>query len=443
MNHIDIMKRLNNAGFKSYIVGGYIRDLILGKKSKDIDITTNARPEQIIEIFKDCNVKLVGQQFGVVLIDNIEVSTFRMDKYSGLSDKDVEITYSDTIEEDSLRRDIAFNSLYMDLDDNIYDFHNGIEDLKNREIRFIGNAKDRICEDPNRMIRACRFCSILQGSIVPINELEIYENRHLFNYISKERIYKEIISCMKKGRKSSIFFISLEKIGILEKIFPSLWNCRDISQNRFHRETIFDHCMNVGDNISCRFPLLKLAGYLHDIGKLQAKKWNDKTNDWQFLEHEDIALPILKKELEDLKFPNEEIDYIISIISLHMVGIFKLGKSAKKRLLRKLDNLHINYKDLIRFDIADKHGAINDKERIKISEIKQLLKEFKEILDYKEPFGLKDLQIDGYGVMTLLNIKPSKIVGEILEDCLNLVIEHPNLNNINDLVIYIKEKHNE
>jgi tRNA nucleotidyltransferase/poly(A) polymerase len=269
----------------------------------------------------------------------------------------------------------------------------------------------------------------------------MYENRYLFDYISKERIYKEIISCMEKSRKSSVFFISLDKIGILEKIFPSLWDCRNISQNRYHKETIFDHCMNVGNNISCRFSLLKLTGYLHDIGKVQAKKWNEKTNDWQFLKHEDIALPILKSELEELKFPNEEINYILSIVELHMIGIFKLGKSAKKRLLRKLNGLNINYKDLIRFDIADKHGAINDKERIKISEIKQLLKEFKEILDYKEPFGLKDLQIDGYGIMTLLNIKSSRLVGEVLEDCLNLVIEQPNLNNINDLTIYIKEKY--
>jgi tRNA nucleotidyltransferase/poly(A) polymerase len=436
----QIMQKLIDNGYQAYVTGGAVRDIVMNKTPSDYDLVTNARPNQIIELFQSHKCDLVGQSFGVVIVDNIEVATFRKDKYNGLSDKDVVITYSDTLEEDSERRDFSFNSLYMDINGNIIDPQNGLSDINNKIVRFIGNPDDRIYEDPNRILRAIRFKNQFNFTYDFLTENSIIYNRNLVSNIARERIRVELLKLL-KNRKSSGFFADLRRFDILKYIFPSLNNCYNIKHdNKYHREDIFTHCLNVGDRISCRYPLLKLVGYLHDVGKADAKKWNLDRNEFAFIEHELLALPLLDKELESLKFSTDEKKYILKMTEYHMSSVFDSKKEGKKRIIKRLGENDIDYKDLIRFKIADRHGAENNRKRNTISEIKELLKQFKVIIDFKEPCFKRDLAINGFDVMNILDIKPGKDIGRILNECMELVLLHPEHNNYVDLSYYIKMK---
>src|SRR4030042_3909609 len=155
----EIIGRLLEGGHEAYMVGGAVRDYLLGKKPNDTDIATNARPEKIIELFKDRNVNEVGKSFGVVLVDGIEVATYRSDRYFGLNDKNVKIEYADSIVEDLARRDFTINAMALDLNGNLIDPFGGKKDLEDGIVKFVGDPNSRIYEDPNRIVRACRFAA--------------------------------------------------------------------------------------------------------------------------------------------------------------------------------------------------------------------------------------------------------------------------------------------
>jgi tRNA nucleotidyltransferase/poly(A) polymerase len=167
VNPLQILFRLQDNGFEAFFVGGYVRDMFLDKENDDVDISTSASSDEIMRLFTDQKLDLVGKSFGVVLVNGIEVATFRKDRYFGLSDKAVEIT-TGTMTEDAERRDFTFNALYLDpFTHQIFDFFGGVKDLQNKVVKFVGNPKDRIREDPNRIIRACRFLTKIGGSFHP------------------------------------------------------------------------------------------------------------------------------------------------------------------------------------------------------------------------------------------------------------------------------------
>jgi len=423
-----IIRTLLDHGHEAYIIGGYVRDLILGSNSNDIDIVTNATPEEICEIFPGSGG--VGKSFGVVLVEGVEVATYRIDRYSG---DNMSVEYSSSLYEDTCRRDLTINALAMDLSGNILDFHGGKSDLENKIIRFIGDSKDRINEDPNRIIRACRFLALVNGSFSPQTYSTLVKHAFLCSIISPERIHKEIIKVM-KIEKASLFFRACKDIGILEYIFPSLDKCEGVSQNRFHNEGLFEHNMRVGDRISCKFPMLKLSGYLHDVGKVGCKVYNEEKSDYTFYEHHKVGADIIREELIDLKFSNNEIDFVCSIIYNHMRDEPE-GARGYRRALKVFSEAGISYRDYIRIRNADGLG----KDPQYITDIRNLVSGFRDIIDAEEAFSLKDLDIDGNVVMETLQMKPSKEIGMILRKLLDMVMEQPELNKREILMDILKK----
>ena len=435
MQELDLIKTLVHNGHKAYIIGGFVRDKILGKKPSDADIVTSARPDEIQTIFQNENVKVVGKSFGVVIVNNIEIATFRKDKYNILNDKDVEIQFSDTLKEDTERRDFTFNAIALDLDENYYDFHNGINDLKDQKIRFIGNPYARIKEDPNRILRACRFKALIDGNFEK-ETLEALKNaKELITYVAYERIHKEVMKTMSTIQKASKFFQSMKEIGILEYIFPSLNDCIGVAHNRFHKEYVFVHNMLCGNAISCKYPLLKLTGYLHDIGKPNTKIYNIQDEDFNFINHEEEGAIIAEKELTELKFSNDETKYISDMIKYHMLTT-KSPKSCRK-VLRKLNDCDLSWKDFIRLKIADRKAKIGSP-HLAISQIKDMIGTFESIINKKEPFNLKQLAVDGFDVMMILKLQPGPEIGKILNQLFELVLEDPNLNERETLIEIMK-----
>ena len=431
--HNKIIHKLIEAGYEAYFVGGCVRDKLLNRQTKDFDIVTSAKPIEIAKLFPNEKLDLVGESFKVVIINGIEVATYRKDRYFGLSDKNVEVLYANTLLEDLSRRDLTINAIAMDINGNIIDPFNGQQDIKRRNIKFVGNPTYRIFEDPCRILRALRFCCLFKDvyNIDSRSYDALMNNISLLQNVKPERIRLEILKVM-KYKQPSLFFQLLKEFNILKNIFPSLDSCYHHYDGNHHKETIFLHNMITGDFLSKRKPLLRLAGYLHDCGKPSA------FNGENYKGHDKIGVEIAKQELKKLKFSNNEIKYITDLINRHMVYLKELSPKSVRRLLTNLKKDDISWKDLIYLRIADRAGNLA-KDNLSREEIrKSVLKIYTELIR-KPAFSIIDLKVGGYDVMQALNIKEGIEVGIVLKKLFNSVIDDPELNNRETLMKLIKE----
>lgn len=430
-----IIERLCDCGYHAYITGGAVRDQLAGLPSKDEDIVTNATPEEIEKVFLGHDVKFVGKQFLVTLVDGVEVATYRKDKYNGLSDKNCEVSFVETLEEDLGRRDITINSLaYCEYTGEIIDLYGGQDDLKKRIIRFVNNPKDRIHEDPNRIIRTCRFLAKIDGKLECKTFEALCEHSHYVrDYVAKERIRLEILKALEL-LKPSLFFQTLFEIGALQYIFPSMIPCAAHHHGKHHREDIFTHLMIVGDSISAKYPLLRLAGYLHDVGKPESY-----SDDGRFIGHERVGADIVVKELQDLRFSIDEVSKISNLIKCHMYSIKDISPKSIRKLLAYLNSLELDYSEFLRLRIADRVGNLA-KTNLTLDEIKEMLSRFKKVINEESPLNIKNLAINGDDVMNVLNLVPGKKVGEVLRSLFEYIIEYgPEYNTRENLLNRLRE----
>lgn len=438
----EIVKKLQDFGYEAYFAGGCVRDMLLDIKPKDKDIATSATPEELTKIFKDNEIKSVGKSFLVTFIDGIEVATFRKDKYRGLDDKNVKVKSVRTSKEDSERRDLTINAMFFDpISNKVIDYVNGQDDLKKRIIRFVGDPEKRIWEDPNRIIRACRFYAKIDGYFDDNTFETLLKKSNYIQNISPERIRIEILKSM-EIKKASLFFRALYDIGVLIYIFPSLHKCYNHSGGPYHIEPVFDHCMSSGDHCSTKFPLIKLASYLHDIGKPISCRINPLTNDIWFEGHDHSGAKEVEKELKFLRFSNDEISYIKNLIYHHMrISHERLSPKSIRRTLKSLVDNNILWKDLLRVSISDKMGNYKSSKYYSIKDVYSLVKSFKTEVNRKDPVNVfSDLKINGFDVMKITGLNPGKEVGLYLKYLLDLVVDNPELNERDKLIDLIIER---
>lgn len=421
-----IVSKLCLHGFETYIVGGAVRDFLRGIKPKDIDIATSATSDKIEELFKDHKIKTKGKSFKIVFVDDIEVATFRTDKYFGLSDKNVEVSVAKTIDKDLARRDLTINAMAMcQYTGNIIDKFGGKEDLKNKIIRFVGDPAKRIFEDPNRIIRACRFLALIEGQFDKLTKESLKGYSYFVkSYVDVERIRIEILKSM-NYRKPSIFFSSLHEIGALKYIFPSLDKCFNHDHGPYHNEDIFTHSMICGDCISNKYPLLRLAAYLHDVGKTITACQDIDTKEFHFAGHEKEGSIAVQEELKYLKFSTDETNYITSITNLHMRK-FESPKETR-RSLKAFADREINYKDIVRLRLADRIANLK-RGRMDLSEAKKIVSDINTELTRESPNSFKHLKVNGNDIMKIPGIHQGKIIGDILRFLLKTVVDKPELN---------------
>jgi len=441
----QIIERLRKKGFEAYIVGGAVRDMLMGLKPKDKDIATSASPEEIKEIFKDATYKAEGKSFLVSFIDGIEVATYRTDTYKGFDAHDVIIKPAKTLEEDVLRRDLTINAMAYDpFEERIIDYVNGKEDLKNRIIRFVGEAKFRIYEDPNRIIRACRFLAQIDGTFEDETfRALLFYSMYVPEHVDKERIKLEIMKAM-KIKKASVFFKALWDIGVLEFIFPSLAECWNHEHGPYHVEDVFYHNMMSGDSVSTKYPLIKLASYLHDVGKPIACEINPRTNDVWFKDHESVGADQVEKELKILRFSNKDISFISNLIRLHMrISYERLSPKSVRRTLVMLNDAGIPYKSLLRLSVSDRRGNFKTNRYYGLRDVYNLYKAFKTEVERKNPVSsFSHLALNGNDIMNLTGLKPGREVGKMLTFILDKVVENPELNNKESLEKLVLEELN-
>ena len=432
---IKFSKIFKQNNFQLYLVGGAVRDYLLGNKNNDFDFATDATPQEVISMFK--SVIPVGIQHGtvIVLFENtqFEVTTFRVEgTYSDNRHPDG-VIFVRTIDEDLKRRDFTINAFAWDISQNkLIDIFNGMEDIKNRIIRAIGNPDERFEEDALRMIRACRFASRLQFSIEENTLVSIKKLSHLIKNISAERIREELIKIMLTD-KPSIAIEYMRKTNILEYILPELSNCYGVIQNKFHKYDVYYHNLYSCDAAPKDNYIIRLSALFHDIAKPQTKKEKneEEENENSFYNHEIIGEKITKNILRRLKFSNEDIKKIRNLIKNHMFYYTdEWTDGAVRRFIRKVGLENMN--DLFLLRDADRLGN-GMKQGIPKAFI-DFQDRIKSILEIDSALKISDLNINGTDLMTNLNLKPGPIIGEILSYLLELVLDNPSLNKNENLI---------
>lgn len=434
---IDILK---NKGYEGYTVGGCVRDSILKREPQDWDITTNALPENTISIFKDKGIRVIetGLKHGTItiLINSIgyEVTTYRIEgEYSDNRHPD-NVTFTTSLKEDLSRRDFTINAMAYNDDNGLADHFCGIEDLKNKVIRCVGKADDRFKEDALRMLRAVRFSAQL-GFQLEFEDLfiSIKQNAHLIKNISQERIREELCKILICDKPSS-GILALKESNLLEYILPELMTCIGFNQQNIHHDKdVFSHVLAVLDNTPAKLEI-RLAALLHDIGKPQCFTI-DENKTGHFYGHHKKSADISREILKRLKFDNKTIDTVSLLVYEHMSKFDKIKTSSIKKFMSRVGVE--NLEDLFQLQIADIKGA--SKEFQDFSKILDLKDKCQIILDEKQPLSIKDLDINGRDLMES-GIKQGKQIGEILNMLLEMVLEHPELNNKGKLIEIIKQR---
>jgi tRNA nucleotidyltransferase/poly(A) polymerase len=404
---LTILNKLESNGYEAYIVGGAVRDMQMGIEPTDWDIATDATPAEILETFMHLTkAKLIGaESFPVVDVDGIDVATFREDVYDDDREFDPHLFQSykiiKSILNDLKRRDFTINAMAMSATGTVIDPYGGMMDIEDRVIRFVGNPVDRINEDPNRMIRACRFLALLDGEFdhetyIALHNAALYAD----HTVAPERIRKEILKAMAYPNASTFFF-GLYTVELLDGIFPSLAACYEADHGQYHDEDIFQHMMITGDAIpDCidkvyqgktkhamgeSSPLLKLAGYLHDVGKSEP---NFKDGVIHFYDHEVKGAEILKGELKALTFSTAEIKFITNLVLVHMRGSAKMSPKTTRKVIKKFVELDVVWRDWLVLKTADRVGNIRrQKEQpLKVTKIaKKFIHELEDVPYEKGP----------------------------------------------------------
>lgn len=457
MKYKEILRRLTQHDFDAALVGGVVRDSVTKvvlypsmheiPGCYDIDIATSATPKEIFELFPDAIVKYVGQQFGVTLVDNYEVATYRKDIHNGIGNKCCSVEYTTSLEDDLSRRDFTVNAMayrYLRESDSFefVDPFGGVRDVHKRRIDFVGDPEKRILEDPTRMIRAARMSAITGFQLTQKTLDAIRDNKELaLSEISPERVRLEILKAMKTDTPS-IFWNTLLKTGILALIFPEFASCFGFDGGKHHRETVWEHLMLAGDSISKKYPLLRLSGYLHDVGKPLA--YDSETG--SFIAHQAVGADLTETFMCNYKFSSAEIQKVVKLVRSHMIMQKDSSPKGFRKAIAKLNGRNVCIYDFMRLRLADTGANLKRRTEngpIKISDIKELISIFDKY-QFEKGVALKtsDLALSGNDIMQILGIPSGPKVGEILRHLHEVVHQNPELNTREELVKVLIEMEN-
>ncbi len=447
---VVIVETLKSHGYTAEIVGGAVRDLLLSLPSYDWDITTNATPELVEPLFADSfydneygTVKVAGkhlkEQFGLTdeqCDDSMifDITTYRSE--SGYSDKrrPDNVVWGKTIEEDLKRRDFTINALALRLSSRvessklngesceveIIDPYGGQEDIKNRVIRAVGVPIERFGEDALRIMRAIRLASQLGFSIEGETFVALKATVSNLRDISWERIGAEVMKLLSTDHAAD-GVILMANTGILEIIMPELIKCRGVMQGGHHTLDVYTHLIESLRGCSSKDPVVRLATLLHDIDKPTVAR-AEGPRGVTFHNHEVVGARTAKRIAERLKLPKKDQDKVFTLVRWHMFHYDpKMTDSAIRRFIRRvgLENIH----DMIALRIGDRIGSGAKTTSWRLTELQKRIGE-----QLYEPLSLKDMVIDGSDVMRILNIKPSRKIGEILNTLFEEILDDSSRN---------------
>lgn len=455
-------KMLVDEGFEAYLVGGAVKDIVLGNDPHDYDLATDALPDEMINIFPKSVA--VGAQFGTILsltpdskgeIHEVEVTTFRSEEeyVDGRWPSSVEFVVE--IDKDLGRRDFTFNAMAIDLSPldltgnieeqvvEIYDPFNGLTDLNMKLVRAVGTPIERFKEDGLRAMRACRLASQLEFDIEEDTFEAIKKSIPVVEMVSMERIRDEFMKLLLKSPKPSKGINLLKDTGILSLFLPELVSTAGVEQKLFHKYDVYEHSLRTCDIAE---DSVKLVALLHDIGKVDTD-----TKDGHFYGHDTLGANMVEDIMKRLKFPNQEIEKAKKLVQNHMfyyphiteemdedqVENLKLNEwtdAAVRRFLKRVGEENIE--DLFRLRLAD--AMSNPSSEYDPQEIADLQAHISKVLQQDMALKVSDLKITGNDLAEI-GIEKGPQMGQILNNLLDIVIEDPLKNKKNILLEEVKK----
>ena len=432
-----ILDTLHKNGLEGYVVGGCVRDTLLGKEPKDWDVCTNAKPEKVMSVFEGFNIIPTGLQHGTVtvVINHIgyEITTYRVDgDYSDGRHPD-SVSFTSSLAEDLSRRDFTVNALAYNEVEGIVDIFGGIEDLRRKRIKCVGKAVDRFNEDALRILRALRFSSVLDFDIDIETKKAIFEVYKNLDKIAKERINAEF-SKLILGVNNVKILREYEKV--IFYIIPELKKLKGFEQNNpYHTFDVWVHSLKTLYEIKEKDLELRLAALFHDIAKPDCYSIDEK-GIGHFYEHPEKSSEITENIMKDLKFSNEEISVVTTLIKNHDNQLSNTKKCLRKILNKMEMSLLLRLLELKKADIK----AQNPKYIDRLSDIEKFEKVIENFSVEDECFSLKHLKVNGNDLISM-GIKPGKQMGEILNNLLSLVVDEQLLNERDELLKYIQNNY--
>ncbi len=436
---VAVAKKLSQAGFSAYLVGGCVRDLLLeaiygeSVEPKDWDLTTDAKPEEIQRVFPE---SVYENQFGTVGVKTesenqklkiVEITTFRIEgKYSDKRHPD-EIKFAKTVEEDLSRRDFTVNALALSVVEGmageIIDPFLGQKDLQDKILRAVGEPEKRFQEDALRLMRAVRLAVELGFKIESETEKAIKANSKLLKQIAKERVRDELQKLL-MAKNAKLGIEMLENLKLLDWVMPELREGIGVGQNKHHVYNVWEHNLLALDYATQKdFSLeLRLASLLHDVGKPRTKKGDGENS--TFHGHEIVGARMARKVLENLKFPREFVEKVTHLVRYHLFyyNVGEVTEAGVRRFISRVGIEHID--DLMKLRQADRIGSgVPKAVPYKIRHLQFMIDKVR-----KDPISPKMLEVDGLKVMEILQILPSPKVGWILGILLDDVLEDPQKN---------------
>lgn len=424
---------LEKAGFEAYLVGGCVRDMLLGKEPKDWDFTTNAHPDQIQALFPDsfCN-----NDYGTVGVKNeeeaderlkvVEVTPYRSE--SGYSDsrRPDTVTFGVSLAEDLARRDFTVNAIAFNLStQEIVDLYEGISDIQAKRLRAVGNPDQRFAEDALRMMRAVRLAAELDFVIEPETMAGILRNATQLEKIAIERVSAEFIRLIdSKAPMQGIIF--LEKLNLLQYLIPELKATIGCEQGGIHAYDVYEHLLRTLQAAADKgfSTEMRLAALLHDIGKPPTRRTGGKNKNYTFFGHEVVGERMTKKILSRLKYPRAESDIVEKLVRWHMFfsDPDEITLAAVRRTIVRIGEDQIE--NLLNLRVCDRIGTGRPKEQpFRFRKYKAMVDEA-----LRDPISVKMLKLRGDNIMEITGEKPGKKLGYLLHALLEEVLNDPSRN---------------
>ncbi len=428
-----VTEMLENAGFEAFLVGGCVRDLLLGRKPKDWDVTTNATPDQIIALFPHTFYENTFGTVGIVsdetideTLKNIEVTPYRLESEYSDNRRPDTVTFSQNLRDDLKRRDFTINALaYSVSKGQIIDEFRGQEDITAQTIRTVGDATERLTEDALRIMRAVRFHVELGFVISRETEQSIVEHGHLLGKISKERIRDEFTKILMSPQPMN-GILMLKKLNLLQYVVPELEKTIGIEQNRAHSFDVWEHLLRSLQTAADKnWPLdIRLTALFHDISKPETRRWGKEQDTWTFYGHEVVGSRVTRKILNDLRYPNKLIDKVVIMVRWHMFfsDTEQISLSAVRRMIVNVGRENIW--DLMNVRICDRIGTGRPKEDpYRLRKYHAMIEEA-----LRDPITVGMLKIDGKRLIEVTQSTPGPKIGYTLHALLEEVLEDPTKN---------------
>ena len=430
----ELMAVLWGAGQSAYVVGGSLRDVMLGRDPFDWDLATDARPDHILKLFADA---VYENAFGTVVVRHAgqlyEVTTFRTDHDYTDFRRPHRVEFGDTVEVDLARRDFTANAVAWgarpSADPALVDPHGGRQDIAARILRAVGDPQARFEEDALRMVRAVRLAATLGFMIEPATLAGIESSADLVRYLSGERIQTEL-SKLLGAEQPSIGLQLLSETGLLERISPDLAKQRGVPQNKAPGEDLWDHTLRSVDAARQDRPVVRLAALLHDLGKPAT------FSDGHFLHHEVVGADLAAALLDQLRFPRAVRERVVHLVRHHMFSYEPAwSDAAVRRFIGKIGIDSID--DLFELREADNLGSGLVPEAGGLDVLRARVTaelEGEVVLDRSK------LEIDGRDLIEELGLRQGPQLGRILDELLEKVIVDPALNDRATLLLLARSR---